>query len=322
MSRGFGVAAGLEAGGRPSRSPRGARSSATPRCGPTTTPAPRASRRSPSSPGATERIDLGVAVHRARPPHARRDRRRHRAPRPPPRPPLGRRRRRVLEEAADGDARGRRRAARGAAGRAARARRDGPEDVRARRGRVRRRVLQLDDARVRGRRPRARPRGRGRRRPRPAAGLRLRPHRGRRGRDRSGSPRRSPSTATSTTATATTSPASASPRAPSASPPPTRDEAQRALAAYDGARHGRSCAASRAPTVEAMVALAEAAAPSEAAPWPLAGDRCVARRRRARPGPPAQRRPRAPPERPSAPPGPTARSATRAAGSPTAAAAS
>ena len=50
------------------------------------------------------------------------------------------------------------RAARAAARRAPRARRDGPEDVRARRRRVRRRLLQLDDPGVRRRRPRARSR--------------------------------------------------------------------------------------------------------------------------------------------------------------------
>ena len=70
------------------------------------------------------------------------------------------------EEAADADARVAAGAARGAARRPPRPRRDGPEDVRPRRRRVRRRLLQLDDPRVRRRRPRE---GRGRRRARPAA---------------------------------------------------------------------------------------------------------------------------------------------------------
>ena len=71
------------------------------------------------------------------------------------------------------------------------------------------------------------------------AGLRLRPHRGRRPTPPSASPRRSPSTATSTTATATTSTASASPRARSASPPPTRRDAQAAARRLHRARHRR-----------------------------------------------------------------------------------
>ena len=58
------------------------------------------------------------------------------------------------------DARGAAGAARAAARRAPRPRRDGPEDVRPRRRQLRRRLLQLDDPRVRRRRPRE---GRGRR---------------------------------------------------------------------------------------------------------------------------------------------------------------
>ena len=76
----------------------------------------------------------------------------------------------------------------------------------------------------------------------------------------SASPRRSPSTATSTTATATTSTASASPRGRSASPPPTAQEAQDAVAAYRALDtvvvRGLAWA-----KVEAMGAVAEAAAP-------------------------------------------------------------
>ena len=159
------------------------------------------------------------------------------------------------------DARGPARAARGAAGRPPGARRDGPEDVRPRRSRLRRRLLQLDDAGVRRRGPRARRGGRRRGRPRAAAGVRLRPHRGRRGRRASAWPRRRPSTATSTTATATTSTASASRRARSASPPQNAGEAQTELAALQRARRRRRARRSPAPRSRTMGAVAEAAAP-------------------------------------------------------------
>ena len=88
------------------RSPRAAPSSATTRSGPTTTPAPKGWRRWPSSPPRRRELDLGVAVialDRTPPEH---DRRRRRAARHRPGAALARGRRRLLEEAADGDARG------------------------------------------------------------------------------------------------------------------------------------------------------------------------------------------------------------------------
>ena len=172
---------------------------------------------------AAPEIDLGVAVialDRTPPEQIAADIERRR---PRPGAALARGRRRLLREAADADARGAARAAREAARRAPGAGGDGAEDVRARRRRVRRRLLQLDDARLRRRRPRE---GRGRRR-------RGRPRQRRRSSATSAppsattppsaSPRRNRSTATSTTATATTSSASASPRERSASPPPTAE---------------------------------------------------------------------------------------------------
>ena len=177
-----------------------------------------------------------------------------------PGPALARRRRRLLEEAADEDARVAAGAARAAARRPPRPRRDGPEDVRPRRGRVRRRLLQLDD-------PRASP-------PAPARRSRPAPARPAATPRRSSAtsappsaptppsawPRRSPSTATCTRATATTSTASASPRAPSASPPPTATDAQSHLAAYSALDTivVRGLASAK---VEPMTAVAEAAAP-------------------------------------------------------------
>ena len=130
-------------------------------------------------------------------------------------------------------------AARGAARRPARARRDGPEDVRPRRRRLRRRLLQLDDPRVRAERPRARPGRRQRSRPRAAAGARLRAHRGRPRRRGAPRPRRSPSTATSTTATATTSSASASPEGTVGVAAADREAPRRSSPRYDGARRRR-----------------------------------------------------------------------------------
>ena len=243
------------------RSPPAARSSATTRCGRTTIRGAKGLETLAEFADAAPRLELGVAVmalDRTPPAEIAADIERAR---PRPGAPLARGRRGLLGEAADAACATslpelREQPAR----RPPRARRDGPEDVRARRRRVRRRLLQLDDAGVRRRRSRA---GRGRRPARPAASRhrssatsapRSAPT------PPSASPRRSPSTATSTTATATTSRDWASPRAPSASPPPTRDAAQEALAAYTALDtvvvRGLASA-----TVEAMTAVAEAAAP-------------------------------------------------------------
>ena len=88
---------------------------------------------------------------RPRPPPAGRHQRQDRGARPRSLPPPDRRRRRLLEEAADADARGPRRAARGDPRGPADPRRDGAEDVRPRRQPLRRRLLQLDDPRLRRR---------------------------------------------------------------------------------------------------------------------------------------------------------------------------
>ena len=115
--------------------------------------------------------------HRDRPPHAGRNRIEDRGARPAARAPLAGSRRRLLEEAPDRDARAPARASRRARRHPPRPRRDGPEDVRLRRRRVRRRLLQLDDPRVRRRRAQARREGRLRGRARHAARHGLRPHR-------------------------------------------------------------------------------------------------------------------------------------------------
>ena len=210
-------------GGRPAR---GAlrRGSATPRCGPTTTPVALGLETLSVFAEAAPALDLGVAVmaldrHEPADIAAHIDR-------------LGLDRERLwigigagfskkplteIREAMPG-------APRGAARRPHRPRRDGAEDVRLRRRRGRRRLLQLDDSGLRRRRasPTSRPAP-----PTPAASRprfsatsapRLAPT------PPSGWRRRSRSTATSTPAIATTSTASPSPRARSASPPrtPTR----------------------------------------------------------------------------------------------------
>ena len=105
-------------------------------------------------------LELGVGVIAIDRTPPRADRRRPRRVRDRPGQALARGRRRLHEEAADGDARGAAGAARGAARRPPGARRDGPEDVRPRRRLLRRRLLQLDDPGVRRRRPHH---GRGRR---------------------------------------------------------------------------------------------------------------------------------------------------------------
>ena len=199
----------------------------------------------------------------ARSPRAGRDQRADRAPRPRPRAALDRRRRRLLGEAADDDARGAcRRCARRSPGSGWCSRRWGRRCARSPEP-LRRRLLQLDDPRVRGRRPRARRGRRPRGRPRAAAGAGLRAHRRRPRRRASGSPRRSPSTATSTTATATTSPASASPRARRRRGRRPRGGAGE-LAALRGARRRRRPRPRQRQASRRWPPLAEAAAP---APW-------------------------------------------------------
>ena len=157
VSRGFGVAAGLDpdggaAAGRPLRE-LGYDSIW--------------SNDHPGAKGLETLAEFGAAAPEHRPrrrrdrprPHpAGGDRRRSGAPRPRPGPPLAGGRRRLLGEAAEQDARVPPRAARAAAGGAPRPRRDGAEDVRAGRRRVRRCLLQLDDAGLRRRRPRQRSR--------------------------------------------------------------------------------------------------------------------------------------------------------------------
>ncbi len=248
--------------GRDARSPPAARSSATRSMWSNDHPGAKGLETLAEFAERRRAIDLGVAVIALDRQPARRDRRGHRAARPRPRAALARRRRRLHREAADRDARGLPELRETLPGRAARARRDGPEDVRPRGRGVRRRVLQLDDAGVRRRCPRARRGGRRRGGPRAAAGLRLRPHRGRR--RRRGAPRQGgvASTATSTRATATTSSASASRRGPSAWPPRTparpRQRSPATSALDTVVVRGLASA-----NVEAMSALAEAAAPTE-----------------------------------------------------------
>ena len=181
VSRGFGVAAGPRPRGRADRWRHAASSSATTRSGPTTT-----RRQGPGDPGRVRGaepsdVELGVAVialDRQPPDEIAADIERARtstATRLWIGVGAG-----FSEKPLTSDARGRRRAARGAPRGPPRARRDGPEDVRPRRRRVRRRLLQLDDARLRRRRASGNVEaGAARRRTRHPAGLRLRPHRGR-----------------------------------------------------------------------------------------------------------------------------------------------
>ena len=135
----------------------------------------------------------------------------------------------------------------------------GPKMCALRRRRVRRRVLQLDDARLRRRGTRAR-RARAPARPaarrRPCSATSAPPS----ATTPSGAwPRRRASTATCTTATATTSPGSASRRGPSASRRRTRAKRRRQLDAYEALDvpvvRGLASA-----NLDAMAALAEAAA--------------------------------------------------------------
>ena len=146
--RGFGVTAGLDPA---VAKPLAARCAELGYCSMWSNdhPAARASRRWPTFAEGTDGLDLGVAVIALDRQRARGDRRRHRAARASRRQALARRRRGLHREAADDDARGAAGAARGAARRQARPRGDGPEDVRARRRQLRRRLLQLDDARLR-----------------------------------------------------------------------------------------------------------------------------------------------------------------------------
>ena len=187
------------------------------------------------------------------------DRRRRRAPRARPGAALARGRRRLLGETADPDARVAPGAPRAAPRRAAGPCRDGAEDVRAGGLRLRRRLLQLDDARVRGERP---DQGRGRRRPRRAA-------RRRRSSDTSaprsattppgGWPRRSRSTATSTTATANHFDRLDEPEGTVGVAAADGEDARRKLAAYTALDtivvRGLASA-----NVDSMTAVAEAAA--------------------------------------------------------------
>ena len=200
---------------------------------------------------------------RPRPPRAGRDQREDRRGRPRPRSPADRRRRGLLEEAADADARRARRAARGDPRRAPDPRRDGPEDVRAGGLALRRRLLQLDDRRLRRRRARARceegARAAGRD---DAPRLRLRPHRRSAPTPRRAWPRRRASTATSTTATATTSSASASRRARSASRPSDPEDAAAAIDDYEDALDTIVVRGLASANLDAMERVASAAAPN------------------------------------------------------------
>ena len=96
-----------------------------------------------------DRIELGVAVIALDRQSPDRDRSRYRPPRHRPRTALARPRRGLHEKPLTTMREALPAAARGASRRPARARRDGPEDVRLRRRRVGRRLLQLDDPRVR-----------------------------------------------------------------------------------------------------------------------------------------------------------------------------
>ena len=201
----------------------------------------------------------------ARPPRPDRDQRRHRAPRPRPRSALARRRRRLLEEAADA------RCARSSRSSATSSPASGSCSPRWARRCARSPAPSYDGAffnwmsarfaagareqvapRRAGGRPRSRRRSSATSAPRSATT------------PRSASPRRSPSTATSTTATATTSTGSARPRARSVSPRRTPTTAQEALTEHHEALDVVVTRGLASASLDAMGAVAEAAAPAPA----------------------------------------------------------
>ena len=231
------------------RSPPAAPSSATPRCGRTTTPARKGLETLAEFAARRRDVELGVAVIAL-------DRHAAGARSPPTSSGSASTAARLWLGVGAGFSKkpltpmreSLPRAARDAPRRPPRPRRDGAEDVRARRRRLRRRLLQLDDARSSPPAPASRSRrGAARGRPRDAAGLRLRPHRRRPRRRRA--PRQG---------------GVLLPRPPRRLPQPLRPPrrarghgrrrrrrprrgAQAALAAYDGRSTPSSSAASPAP---------------------------------------------------------------------------